>query len=217
MSDPIRAYFDLRLADVRESLETNGFTVHMAGGKDEARELVVQSIIPRLAPGSISFGGTTTLAECGIYEAIKQLDSVEVLDTWDKSLNPEAKLKLRRRALTVDLFFSGTNALTEEGMLVNLDMIGNRVAALAFGPKNVVIVVGRNKIVPDLEAAFARIKDVAAPVNTQRLKMKTPCVKTGRCMDCKSSERICNVWTINEKSFPPGRIEVVLVNEDLGF
>ncbi len=217
MADPIRTYFDLRLADVAEALEGGGFEVFRVENREQALDVVMNQIVVELEPKSLSFGGATSIAECGIYDATKKLDGVEVLDTWDKNLNMEQKTELRRQALTVDLFFTGTNALTEDGMLVNLDRFGNRVAALAFGPKNVIVVVGRNKIVPDLEAAFQRIKDVAAPVNTQRLGMKTPCVKTGRCMDCKSPERICNVWTINEKCFPTGRIKVVLVNEDLGF
>lgn len=217
MADPIRTYYDLRLADASEALKTNGFDVYLAESRKEALAVVMEKIVPELAPRSISFGGAATIAECGIYDALKKLDGVDVLDTWNKSLGKEEKLELRRRALTVDLFFTGTNAFTEDGMLVNLDMIGNRVGAIVFGPKNVVIVVGRNKLAVDLESAMARIKEIAAPINAQRLKSKTPCVKTGQCMDCKSPERICNIWTINEKCFPVGRIKVVLVNEDIGF
>ena len=96
-------------------------------------------------------------------------------------------------------------------------MYGNRVAGIAFGPKHVIIMVGRNKIVPDLEEAMFRIKNYAAPVNTMRLDKKTPCARTSCCEDCKSPDRICNTWTITEKSFPKGRIKIVLINEDLGF
>ena len=112
---------------------------------------------------------------------------------------------------------AGTNAVTEAGQLVNLDMIGNRIAGIAFGPKNVIVFIGRNKIVPDLESAMFRIKNYAAPVNTMRLSKKTPCSKTSYCEECKSSDRICNTWTITEKSFPQGRIKVVLINEESGF
>jgi len=140
-----------------------------------------------------------------------------VLDTFDKSISKEDMVERRRQALLTDLFITGANALTEDGWLVNLDMIGNRVAAITFGPKNVVIIVGRNKVVPGLEEAFDRIKDYTAPVNTMRLDKKTPCRKTGICHDCGSPDRICNYWGITEKSFPKGRIKVVLVNEDLGF
>jgi len=116
----------------------------------------------------------------------------------------------------VDLFVTGTNAVTETGMLVNLDMIGNRVAALTFGPKSVIVLAGRNKIVPDLEEAMMRVKNFAAPANVMRLGMKTPCAKTSYCEECKSKDRICNSWAITEKSFPKGRIKIVLINEDLG-
>ena len=119
--------------------------------------------------------------------------------------------------MLVDLFITGTNAVTEKGRLVNLDMIGNRVAAITFGPKNVIIMVGRNKIVADVDEAIERIKTYAAPVNVMRLEKKTPCLQTGVCQNCKSPERICNAWTISEKSFPQGRIKVILINEDLGF
>jgi hypothetical protein len=117
----------------------------------------------------------------------------------------------------VDLFVTGSNAITVDGTLVNLDMIGNRVGALTFGPRNVIVLAGRNKIVTDLDEAMYRIKNYVAPVNAMRLDKKTPCIKTSYCQDCKSPDRICNTWTITEKAFPPKRIKVVLVNEDLGF
>lgn len=95
-------------------------------------------------------------------------------------------------------------------------MIGNRIGGITFGPRSVVILAGRNKIVPDLEAAMKRIRNFTAPVNAMRLDKKTPCCKTSHCEDCKSPDRICNTWTITEKSFPKGRVKVVLINEDLG-
>ena len=119
--------------------------------------------------------------------------------------------------MLVDLFVTGTNAVTESGQLVNLDMIGNRVGAVTFGPKHVIILVGRNKIVPDLESAMFRVQNYAAPVNTMRLDKKTPCAKTSFCADCKSPDRICNYWTITEKSFPKNRVKIVLINKDMGF
>jgi hypothetical protein len=95
-------------------------------------------------------------------------------------------------------------------------MIGNRVGALTFGPKNVVVLTGRNKIVADLDNAMSRIKDYVAPANAMRLDMKTPCVSTGYCEDCRSPSRICNTWTITEKSYPKGRVKIILINKDLG-
>lgn len=217
MSDPIRAYWDVRLAETREALENNNFEAYVVDSIADAKALVLETLHPAIKPVSVSFGGSGSIAACGLYDAYKKMEGITVLDTWDKSLSLDAKYELRRQALLVDLFLMSSNAVTEDGILVNLDMIGNRVAALTFGPRNVVVVVGRNKIVPDVDTGMFRIKNYAAPVNTKRLNMKTPCVKTGRCMDCKSPERICNHWTVTEKSFPAGRIKVVLVNEELGF
>ncbi len=119
--------------------------------------------------------------------------------------------------MLVDLFFTGSNAVTETGKLINLDMVGNRVGAITFGPRHVVLLIGRNKLVKDVEEAMERIKNHAAPLNAIRHEgLKTPCMKTSFCMDCNSPDRICNTWAITEKSFPPGRTAVVLINEDLG-
>jgi L-lactate utilization protein LutB len=217
MDKPIDNYFRLNLRTVKEALARNGFDVHMADSLEDARRVVLEEILPALEPKTVSWGGSVTFSSSGLYETLRGSDQYEALDTWDKSLSNEEKYERRRQALLVDCFFCGTNAVTEEGHLVNLDMYGNRTGAITFGPKNVVVLVGRNKIVPDLERAMERIKQYVAPVNTMRLDMKTPCVKTGYCMDCDSPQRICNVWTITEKSFPKGRIQVVLINSDEGF
>lgn len=217
MDKPIDNYWELNLQELKVALTKNGFDVYMAENEKAAKEVVLQDILPELKPASVSWGGSITLAATGLYEHLRDCGEYEVLDTWDKSLSNEEKMERRRQALLVDCFFTGTNAVTEDGHLVNLDMIGNRTGAITFGPKNVVIFLSRNKLVPDLQRAMDRIKEYVAPVNTMRLDMKTPCVKTGYCMDCDSPQRICNVWTVTEKSFPKGRIKIVLINEDLGF
>ncbi len=216
MSTPVDIYWRKRLVKVKEALEGNGFTVCLAEDGDAACRIVEQDILPA-APASMSWGGSATVVGIGLYDRLKALPSIEIIDTYDKSASREEILERRRQALLVDLFVTGTNAVTEDGMLVNLDMIGNRVAALAYGPRRVIVLAGRNKIVAGLGEAMARIKEFAAPVNAIRLGRKTPCAATGRCQECKSPERICNVWAITEKSFPKGRITVVLINKDLGF
>ena len=116
------------------------------------------------------------------------------------------------------MFLTGTNAVTIKGQLVNLDMIGNRVAGIAFGPKKVVIFIGVNKIIENIDEAINRIKTIAAPLNAKRhAEFKTPCQIIGECIDCKSEKRLCNIWTITEKSYPIGRIKIILINEQLGF
>ena len=205
------------MTDLKEVLDANNFETFIVGNTDEAKSIVLEKIIPELAPKSVSWGGSITFVATGLYDLIKKNNDLNVLDTYDKNLSPEEGLDRRRQSLLVDLFITGSNAVTEAGQLVNLDMFGNRISAITFGPKNVIIIVGRNKIVPDLDEAMFRIKNYAAPVNAMRLDKKTPCAKTSFCDDCKSPDRICNTWTITEKSFPKGRVKVILINQDLGF
>lgn len=216
MDKPIDNYWEARLKDLKDALEANNFEVFLADNAVHAKEIVLNEIFPKIKAKSISWGGSMTLIATGLYKALKNDASYEVLDTFDRSLPPDELTERRRQALLVDLFFSGTNAVTERGQLVNLDMIGNRIGGLTFGPKNVVVLLGRNKVVADLDAAMYQIKNYVAPINAMRLDMETPCVKTSYCEECKAPSRICNTWTITEKSFPKGRVKVVLINEDLG-
>ena len=216
MEQPIENYNKLRLADLKAALESNNFDVYLAENKQEACKTVLEDIMPKLSARTISWGGSMTFMASGLYHQLKENPDLQVLDTSDKKIPAEEMLERRRQALLVDLFITGTNAVTEAGQLVNLDMIGNRICALTFGPKWVIVLVGRNKIVADLDEAMFRVKNYAAPVNAMRLDKKTPCVKTSYCQECKSPDRICNTWTITEKSFPKERVKVVLINEDLG-
>jgi len=217
MKKPIENYWKVRLQDLKKVLEGNNFEVFLAESASEAKDVVLDEILPKAGAKTVSWGGSLTFTSSGLYKVIRDNTDLEVLDTFDKKISDKEKSELRREALLVDIFITGANAITETGKLVNLDMIGNRVAAITFGPKAVVIMAGRNKIVPDIEQAMLRIKNYAAPVNTMRLDKKTPCIKTSYCKDCKSPERICNTWTITEKSFPKGRVKIVLINEDMGF
>lgn len=216
MDKPIDAYWDLALRELKLQLAGNGFDVYLAATARAAGDLVANEILPELNPKTVSWGGSATLLATGLYDRLRSSGDHAAMDPWDKGLTADEKYELRRRALLVDCYFTGTNAVTADGCLVNLDMYGNRCGAITFGPKNVIVLVGRNKLVPDLERAMNRIKEYSAPVNAMRLDMKTPCAKTGYCMDCDSPQRICNVWTITEKCLPKGRIKVVLINEDLG-
>jgi len=216
MDKPITNYWNKRLTDLKAALESNNFEVYLADNKDAAYKIVIEGIMPPLNAKTISWGGSMTFQATGLYKDLKSNSNLEVLDTFDKKIPPDEKNELRRQALLVDLFITGTNAVTESGQLVNLDMIGNRIGGLTFGPKWVIILVGRNKIAADLDEAMFRVKNYVAPVNSMRLDKKTPCAKTSYCEECKSPDRICNTWTITEKSFPRGRVKVVLINEDLG-
>lgn len=217
MDKPVEYYWQIRLAHVKKMLEGNNFEAYLASDRNEAQKIVLQEILPKTGAKSVSWGGSATFIGSGLYDILKDSKDLHVLDAYDKSLTPEQMIERRRQALLVDLFLTGTNAITESGQLVNLDMIGNRVGAITFGPRHVVILAGRNKIVPDLDSAMFRVKDFAAPANAMRLDKKTPCAKTSHCQDCNSPDRICVSWAITEKSFPKNRIKVVLINEELGF
>ncbi len=216
MENPVENYRRVRLERLKQALEANNFEVHLTDDAAAARRVVLEQVLPAVRAGSVSWGGSMTLGATGLMDDFRQMDGIEVIDPYEKGLSDTEKLERRRRALLADLYLTGCNAVTEDGRLVNLDMIGNRVAALTFGPRHVVVLVGANKLVADLEDAMWRIKEFAAPANAMRLDMKTPCAKTSVCEQCKSPQRICNTWTITEKSFPGGRVKVVLINQVLG-
>ncbi len=217
MKNPVNTFWNLKLQAVKEQLETNNFEVFLADTAEKAKEIALTEIIPNLEIKSVSWGGSMSFVGTGLFHALNDSEDFEVLNTFNKKLTFDEMMALRRRSLMVDLFITGTNAITEQGHLVNLDMIGNRVAAIMWGPLHVIIIAGRNKICRDLEDAMFRIKNVAAPINTMNLDKKTPCKTTGYCHDCSSPDRICNYWTITEKSFTKKRIKIILVNEELGF
>jgi hypothetical protein len=205
------------LETCREALLKNNFEVYIANSSLEARDLVLEKILPEVSPSSVSWGDSQTLFATGLISELKKLPGLTIFETFDEKGCAAANWEETcREGVTSDLFFAGSNAITLDGKLINLDMVGNRVGGIAFGPKVVVILVGRNKLTENLDAAMKRIRDYAAPENAKRNNMKTPCAKTGECADCNSPERICNTWVINEKSFPKGRIKVILIDEDLG-
>jgi L-lactate utilization protein LutB len=216
MDKPLDNYWTIRLAELKNALEANNFEVHLAADSAAAHSIVMDEILPKTGARSVGFGGSLTAVGTGLFQTFKSRTDIALIDTLDKQVPFEELMERRRKSLLVDLFITGSNAVTEDGQLVNLDMLGNRVAALTFGPKHVVVLVGRNKIVPSLDDAMFRVKNIAAPANAMRLDKKTPCVKTSYCEECKSPDRICNSWAITEKSFPKGRVKVVLINQEVG-
>ena len=209
-------YWELRLENCKNALEKNNFGAFIAQTPSEAKGIVIDQILPGIDIKSVSWGDSLTLYATGILPYFRENSEINLIETFGEKISREKSMARRREAMLTDLFFTGTNAVTESGMLVNLDMIGNRVGGIIFGPKFVVIVVGRNKIVSNLEEAMNRIKNIAAPANAIRHAKNTPCTKTSYCMDCNSPDRICNIWTIHEKSHPKGRIKVILIDQDLG-
>ena len=217
MQNSIEIYYKQRLEKCKNALENNNFDAYLAEDALEANQIIIKEIIPKIDVKSASWGDSMTLHSTGVLNTLRKIPDIHVIETFAEGVPREEIIERRRQALLVDIFFSGSNALTETGKLVNLDMVGNRIAGIIFGPQHVIIIVGRNKIVSDVEEAMKRIKNYAAPLNAIRhTDFKTPCRKTSYCMDCKSPDRICNTWTITEKSYPKGRIKVLIINEDLG-
>ena len=198
---------------VVKALEKNNFQAYYVADRNAAIEKVL-SLVP--AGATIGVGGSWTLKDLGIPAQLTK-NGHTVYDHNVPGLTAEESMALRRKELLCDVFLSGTNAVTLDGQLVNVDGSGNRVAAMSFGPKKVIVVVGVNKIVPDLDAAMERIEMVAAPLNNKRLDRPNPCTITGMCMDCQGSTRICNITTILHKRPPAIDFHVVVVGDELGF
>lgn len=206
------------ISKVADKLKQNNFEVFLAEDLDQAKRVFEDEILKSIDFKSISYADSKTMKATGVLDKLCENSEFKFIDTFACDDSWREQINKRKEALTVDLFLTGTNALTESGQLINLDMIGNRVAALSFGPRYVVLFIGRNKIVKDLNEGFQRIKSIAAPLNAQSHKnLKLPCQITGTCHDCKSPQRICNTWTITEKSYPRNRIKIILIDEDLGY
>jgi L-lactate utilization protein LutB len=173
-------------------------------------------IIP--AGALVGLGGSETLIESGLVDALRKMD-IRLLDRYRKDVGEREAEEMRRQCLLADVFITSSNAVSADGRLVNIDGTGNRVAALIFGPKKVIVIAGMNKVAPDLETAITRVRNVAAPANSLRVGADTPCSRTGFCQDphCHPPQRICCQVVITEASRLPGRIVVFLVGEDLGY
>lgn len=200
-----------------KALQKNHFDVFYAENTEAAHAVFFNEIFPTLKVESVSWGDSETMKATGVLDRLREIPEISVINTFGPGMSRPQKTYWRRQALLADLFLTGSNAITQKGQLVNLDMIGNRVGGITFGPKQVVLFIGVNKITENIEAAMHRIRTIAAPRNAMRHEgFRTPCHTTGVCVDCNSPDRICNTWTITEKSYPVGRIKIILINESLG-
>jgi L-lactate utilization protein LutB len=207
----------MQIEAASRALEANNFGGRVAKSRAAATETIL-SLIPRDA--TVGVGDSATVRQIGILEKLEErgtklLNPFSRESTTDPSKR-DVRHELSRAVFTTDVLITGTNAVTLDGKLVNVDAVGNRVAAMVFGPKQVIIVVGRNKIVRDVDAALHRIKNVIAPYHARTKEFATPCARTGRCSDCRSLDRLCNVTTILEKRPWRTGMTIILVDEDLG-
>lgn len=173
----------------------------------------VSSLIPD--GSSVTWGGSMTIRDMGLTAALHKRD-LDILDR-DLAADRDEAQRIYREAFNVDYYLSSVNAISEDGVIVNIDGNGNRVAAITFGPKKVILVVGLNKVTQDMESALARARSTASPINAARFDIKTPCRADGTCHNCNSPESICNYIHFMRNSHPAGRHTVVLVGEDLGY
>ena len=209
MNDNIFKRNELLAQKVIKGLASRNMTGYYAASAEEAKKIALD-LIPE--GSSISMGGGMSVHEIGLVDALKE-GSYNFIDR-DKA---EDKRAAMLAAYDADFFLSSCNAMTEDGILVNIDGNANRVSAIAQGPKKVIFIVGMNKVCDDVDGAMKRARNVAAPINSQRFGLDTPCCKTGSCMDCKSPDTICCQFLITRFSRHEGRIHVILVNDSLGF
>lgn len=209
MNDNIFKRNELLAQKVIKGLASRNMTGYYAASAEEAKKIALD-LIPE--GSSISMGGGMSVHEIGLVEALKE-GNYNFIDR-DKA---EDKRAAMLAAYDADFFLSSCNAMTEDGILVNIDGNANRVSAIAQGPKKVIFIVGMNKVCDDVDGAMKRARNVAAPINSQRFGLDTPCAKTGSCMNCKSPDTICCQFLVTRFSRHEGRIHVILVNDSLGF
>ncbi|MCI9355736.1 MAG: lactate utilization protein [Firmicutes bacterium] len=197
---------------VISNLEKRHFEAYYCPTTAEALQKALQ-LIPE--GSSVGWGGSVTIREMGLTKAIHERNYT-VIDR-DLAKSPEETAELQRKCLTTDYFITSTNAMSEDGILVNIDGNGNRLAAICFGPKNVIVICGINKITQNLDAAISRARFTAAPINAGRFDIKTPCKVSGKCHNCTSPDCICSEVLITRTSRPANRVKVIIVGEDCGF
>ena len=205
-------YEELQVERTMKALRKNNFDAQFVSKAADASGVIFKMI----PDGStVGVGGSITLNQIGFFEEASRR-SVKLLNPSPQQLSMEEFIQMRRQILTADVFLCSSNAVTEDGKLYNIDGTGNRVAAMTFGPRKVILVCGINKIVKNIEEAHRRAQEWAAPMNAKRLALKTPCAETGICADCASPQRICNVYVAMAKKPSRTDITVLLVGEPLG-
>ena len=209
MNEMITKRNELLAKKVIAGLESRNMTGYYAGDRAAALKLALE-LIPE--GSSVTMGGAMSAHEIGLVDALKD-GNYNFIDRDEY----EDKRAAMLAAYDADVFLSSANAITEDGVMINIDGNANRVSAIAQGPKKVIFIVGMNKVCDDVDGAMKRARNVAAPINAQRFGLSTPCAKTGSCMNCKSPDTICCQFLITRFSRHADRIHVVLVNDNLGF
>lgn len=211
MADPIKTLFELKGPKVADALKKRGFEAYYVSDKAAAVQKILE-LIPK--EHSISWGGCMTMDQLELKD--KLASKGYTLIDRDTAKTPEEREVIMHQALNCGSFIMSSNAITEDGQLFNIDGKGNRVAALCYGPQNIIVIAGMNKVVQNMEAAYSRVRGYAAPANAQRFDLDTPCKKIGECADCLSGSTICAQFVTTRICKPQGRIKVILIGEELG-
>lgn len=206
-------YQDLRVQRTMKALDKNNFNARFVPDSSGALHEIFK-MIPEGA--SVGVGGSVTLHQIGFFEEAAKRP-IRLLNPEIPGVSLEEAVQMRREMFLADFYLCSSNAITEDGKIYNIDSTGNRVAAMIFGPKHVILVCGTNKIVKDIAEAQVRVQEWASPMNAKRLGKKTPCVETGQCANCSSSGRICNVYTIIAKKPVRTNMTILFIGERLGF
>ena len=208
-----QTYYEALAKTIIKNLAKRRMEGYYCATAAEAKEKILSMID---SGTEVAFGGAMTLNESGILAALRERTDITLLDR-DAAKTPEEAGKIYRQAFSADTYLTSTNAITMDGELINIDGRGNRVAALIFGPGQVIVVAGMNKVATDEAAGLARVRNVAAPANCIRLGKTTPCTVTGRCGDCFGDASICSQIVVTRRSSELNRIKVILVGEELGY
>ena len=211
MVEPVKMLFEKKGPVVADALKKRHFEAYYVSDKDAAVKKILE-IIPK--EHSISWGGCMTMDQLCLKDKLVS-EGYTIIDR-DTASNQDEREELMHKALNCGSFIMSANAITEDGQLFNIDGKGNRVAALCYGPQNVIVIAGMNKVVQDMDAAYDRVRGYAAPANAQRFDIDTPCKKIGECADCFSGSTICAQFVTTRICKPAGRIKVVLIGEELG-
>lgn len=209
---PKEKYYENVANTIIKNMEKRQIEGYYCPDKESALKKALE-LIPK--GSSIGFGGSVTLSETGLMDAI-QNGNYKVINR-ELAKTAEEQRKIYGEICCSDFFLMGTNAITLDGELINIDGRGNRVAFLCYGPENVLILAGMNKVVTDIDSGFKRVRNIASPPNAVRLNKKTPCAITGKCENCYSPDCICGQFVVTRRSGIPNRIKVILIGEELGY
>ena len=212
MTEMQKKYYEKRAAMLVKNLQSRHFEAYYCSTKEDALDKAL-SLIPEAS--SVGWGGSVTCQQIGLLDAVRA-GQYKALDR-ETCTTAQEREDMMRQCLLADTFLTGANAISMDGQMVNIDGNGNRVAAIVYGPKQVIVVAGMNKVVDTLDAAIDRARTIAAPMNEQRFGHPNPCSVTGTCADCKSETCICNHILITRHCRPVGKLKFILVGEDLGF